>query len=490
MNEEELLLADAREMEEEDQTLPESELTIPTNAKQLYPSAFGASYGNSTVDLSNKANNDKMLEEYDNWWRMQNGEEKDEVGEKFHQKYYNMSLEEEINDLIESISSKNKEDREKEAERVKLEIENLQRNHAIEIRKLQNEKAEIESDWLSGDEEKKLLLTKKQEEINVLNATINSLKNKKYELSISEFEHINIESKGELTKLKEKTEDLQNRINKANKEKAEIQDKLNKLADNYKTLKRQGVTDTKNLNNTISTLQQQLEDKKQDIKDYTNEIDNLKREQQDKQKVIDRFRNENLKINNVIKNLNLLLGTNPNDESKATDKINDLLNKVSDIDSLRKTNEELKSDLQSKKLDIQNIKKQKEKLEDQIKQLQLLAKNNKIKITDYQNKMKSLKIQLKNVERAFESRKDQITRADDIIKTKQQLIEFRNKKIEELSKTIVELTEYKNKYSVTPDQLAKIETALANVKSELSQEQKSKLDLSVKMKEKQKMIDD
>ena len=90
MNEEELLLADAREMEEEDQTLPESELIIPTNAKQLYPSAFGASYGNSTVDLSNKANNDKMLEEYDNWWRMQNGEEKDEVGEKFHQKYYNM----------------------------------------------------------------------------------------------------------------------------------------------------------------------------------------------------------------------------------------------------------------------------------------------------------------------------------------------------------------------------------------------------------------
>ena len=98
MNEEEQLLADARDMEEEDQTLPESQLNIsdpiPTNAKQLYPSAFGASYGNSTVDLSNKANKDKMLEEYDNWWRMEKGEEKDEVGEKFHQKYYNMSLEE------------------------------------------------------------------------------------------------------------------------------------------------------------------------------------------------------------------------------------------------------------------------------------------------------------------------------------------------------------------------------------------------------------
>ena len=47
MNEEEQLLADARDMEEEDQTLPESQLNIndpiPTNAKQLYPSAFGAS---------------------------------------------------------------------------------------------------------------------------------------------------------------------------------------------------------------------------------------------------------------------------------------------------------------------------------------------------------------------------------------------------------------------------------------------------------------
>ena len=91
MNEEELLI------EEEDQTLPESELTleepIPTNAKQLYPSAFGASYGNSTVDLSKKANNDKMLEEYENWWRMERGEERDKIGEQFHQKYYNMSLE-------------------------------------------------------------------------------------------------------------------------------------------------------------------------------------------------------------------------------------------------------------------------------------------------------------------------------------------------------------------------------------------------------------
>tara|TARA_A100000172_G_scaffold38582_1_gene23529 strand:+ start:1784 stop:5935 length:4152 start_codon:yes stop_codon:yes gene_type:complete len=89
MNEEELLI------EEEDQTLPESELTleepIPTNAKQLYPSAFGASYGNSTVDLSDKANKDKMLEEYREWFGMDKGEQRDNIGEKFHQKYYNMS---------------------------------------------------------------------------------------------------------------------------------------------------------------------------------------------------------------------------------------------------------------------------------------------------------------------------------------------------------------------------------------------------------------
>tara|TARA_X000001388_G_scaffold20611_1_gene13650 strand:- start:1339 stop:5490 length:4152 start_codon:yes stop_codon:yes gene_type:complete len=89
MNEEELLI------EEEDQTLPESELTleepIPTNAKQLYPSAFGASYGNSTVDLSDKANKDKMLEEYREWFGMDKGEQRDNIGETFHQKYYNMS---------------------------------------------------------------------------------------------------------------------------------------------------------------------------------------------------------------------------------------------------------------------------------------------------------------------------------------------------------------------------------------------------------------
>ena len=38
------------------------------NAEPVFPSPFNSKIGNSTVDLSNKANNDKMLEEYNNWW--------------------------------------------------------------------------------------------------------------------------------------------------------------------------------------------------------------------------------------------------------------------------------------------------------------------------------------------------------------------------------------------------------------------------------------
>ena len=37
------------------------------NAEPVFPSPFNSKIGNSTVDLSDKANNDKMLEEYNNW---------------------------------------------------------------------------------------------------------------------------------------------------------------------------------------------------------------------------------------------------------------------------------------------------------------------------------------------------------------------------------------------------------------------------------------
>ena len=40
------------------------------NAEPVFPSPFNSKIGNSTIDLSVKANNDKMLEEYNNWWTM------------------------------------------------------------------------------------------------------------------------------------------------------------------------------------------------------------------------------------------------------------------------------------------------------------------------------------------------------------------------------------------------------------------------------------
>ena len=38
------------------------------NAEPVFPSPFNSKIGNSTVDLSDKANNDAMLNEYNNWW--------------------------------------------------------------------------------------------------------------------------------------------------------------------------------------------------------------------------------------------------------------------------------------------------------------------------------------------------------------------------------------------------------------------------------------
>ena len=37
-------------------------------AKPVFPSPFNSKIGNSTVDLSDKANNDTMLKEYNDWW--------------------------------------------------------------------------------------------------------------------------------------------------------------------------------------------------------------------------------------------------------------------------------------------------------------------------------------------------------------------------------------------------------------------------------------
>ena len=38
------------------------------NAEPVFPSPFNSKIGHSTVDLSDKANNEAMLKEYNNWW--------------------------------------------------------------------------------------------------------------------------------------------------------------------------------------------------------------------------------------------------------------------------------------------------------------------------------------------------------------------------------------------------------------------------------------
>ncbi len=63
----------------------------PTGGK--FPSAFGAKYGNSSVDLSVQDNEDKMLDEYNTWFRMGQSDERDKLREDFNSKYYNMSTE-------------------------------------------------------------------------------------------------------------------------------------------------------------------------------------------------------------------------------------------------------------------------------------------------------------------------------------------------------------------------------------------------------------
>jgi len=68
--------------------------TPSVDAAPVFPSPFQAKYGNSSVDLSIKDNNDKMLQEYDAYWNEKDEDKRNQLGEEFHQKYYGMSLEE------------------------------------------------------------------------------------------------------------------------------------------------------------------------------------------------------------------------------------------------------------------------------------------------------------------------------------------------------------------------------------------------------------
>ena len=48
----------------------------------------------AAVDLSIKENNDKMLAEYDAYWNEKEKEQRQKLGDEFHQIYYGMTLEE------------------------------------------------------------------------------------------------------------------------------------------------------------------------------------------------------------------------------------------------------------------------------------------------------------------------------------------------------------------------------------------------------------
>ena len=67
----------------------------PEVVENKFKSPFDANFGSSSVDLTTPGANDKMLEEYNEWWRWDRKDPKREVlREAWNQKYYGMSTEE------------------------------------------------------------------------------------------------------------------------------------------------------------------------------------------------------------------------------------------------------------------------------------------------------------------------------------------------------------------------------------------------------------
>ena len=86
---------DAAEFQQE-QGLPVTEIT-PTEVvpPKTYKSPFGGQIGSSSIDLTKEGAEDTMLEEYNTWWRMNRQDpNREELREKFNQKYYGMSTDE------------------------------------------------------------------------------------------------------------------------------------------------------------------------------------------------------------------------------------------------------------------------------------------------------------------------------------------------------------------------------------------------------------
>ena len=81
-------------LDEESRRLKEEEAIQP-EVVEGYASPFGAKFGSSSVDLTTPGSNDKMLEEYNEWWRWdRNDPQRDVLREAWTQKYYGMGTEE------------------------------------------------------------------------------------------------------------------------------------------------------------------------------------------------------------------------------------------------------------------------------------------------------------------------------------------------------------------------------------------------------------
>ena len=82
---------------------PEVQTTQPEIVENKFKAPFNSSIGKSSVDLSIAGNNEKMLEEYNNWWHLglswgrvaeEHKEERSQLRDNWYQKYYGMSYDE------------------------------------------------------------------------------------------------------------------------------------------------------------------------------------------------------------------------------------------------------------------------------------------------------------------------------------------------------------------------------------------------------------
>ena len=73
---------------------PDEEQLETKDGKPVFAAPFGYKFGNSSVDLNVKENHDTMKDEYNAYWNLPRGQERDTAQEAFNQKYFGMSTDE------------------------------------------------------------------------------------------------------------------------------------------------------------------------------------------------------------------------------------------------------------------------------------------------------------------------------------------------------------------------------------------------------------